>query len=206
MRKINKSHRRYLLTTVFLVVVLFNTGGQSPMPDALLNSPIQEQLSFIQQRTKIYENYRAIREDMFQKLIANISDTIKMAYSSMDQLYNTVSALNNKIDSLSTDLQTTKTNLEEVTRTKNSIKLLGMEVTKFTYNSIIWLIIAGLATLLVVGFLIFRKNLSTASDIKKELSELKDEFQAYRKSSREAREKMSMDHFNELKKLRGAEH
>jgi uncharacterized membrane protein (DUF106 family) len=39
---------------------------------------------------------------------------------------------------------------------------------------------------------------------KKECEELKKEFEAYQKASREAREKMSMTHFNELKRLRGA--
>ena len=90
-----------------------------------------------------------------------------------------------------------------MTRTKNSIKLLGLEVNKLTYNSIMWLIIAGLAACLVIGFLVFKRNLYSIHHIKKELSELKEEFEAYRKSAREAREKMSMEHFNEIKKLRG---
>jgi archaellum component FlaC len=203
MRKINRSHERFLITTVLLVVVLININGQAPMPDALLKSPIQEQLTFIQQRTKIFDNYRAIREDMFQKLIGNVSDTLKVAYSSINKLNTNVSALNNKIDSLSSDLQTTKTSLEDVTRTKNSIRLLGIEVTKLIYNTIMWLIIAGMAALLVLGFIVFRRNITVTHELKKELNELKDEFQVYRKSAREAREKMSMDHFNELKKLRG---
>ena len=173
------------------------------MPEALLKSPIQEQLSFIQQRTKIFHDYRAIREDMFQKLMGNISDTLTLAYGIINQMNSTASVLNSKIESLSSDLEITKASLEEVTRTKDSIRLLGMEVTKRTYNSIMWLIISGLAVLLVFGFLIFRRNIIVNQDIKKELSELKDEFQAYKKSAREAREKMSMDHFNEIKRLKG---
>jgi uncharacterized membrane-anchored protein YhcB (DUF1043 family) len=66
-----------------------------------------------------------------------------------------------------------------------------------------WTIVAGLVAILVIGFLAFKRNLSVTFNTKKELRELKDEFEAYRKTSREAREKMSMDHFNELKKLRG---
>ena len=114
-----------------------------------------------------------------------------------------LSVLNHTIDSLRSDLETTRTRLDNVTRTKNSIRLLGAEVNKLAYNSVMWLIVIGLVTLLVMGFLAFRKNISVTHNIKKELNELRDEFQAYRKTTREAREKMSMDHFNELKKLRG---
>jgi hypothetical protein len=39
---------------------------------------------------------------------------------------------------------------------------------------------------------------------KKEFQDLKVEFEAYRKTSREAREKLTMDHFNEIKKLKGS--
>ena len=138
-----------------------------------------------------------------QKVKGNITDTLKFASDRISQLNGTVSMLNRRIDSLSSDLETTKDSLEEVTRTKNSIKLLGIEVNKIAYNSIMWLIIAGLSVVLGIGFLAFKRNISGVNKVNKELSELKDEFQSYRKSAREAREKMSMDHFNEIKRLKG---
>ena len=46
-----------------------------------------------------------------------------------------------------------------------------MEVNKTTYNGIMWLIIAGLAACLVIGFLMFKANLISVHNMKKELSE-----------------------------------
>jgi hypothetical protein len=204
MEIINKSYRRPVAAFVFLVVVLFKVCGQSSMPDVLLKNTLQEQLNYLEEHTKIYENYRAIREDMFQKVKGNISDTLSKANGRIKTLNGSVSVLKLTIDSLGSDLETTKARLDEVTRTKNSIRMLGMEVNKLTYNSIMWLIIFGLAAILVIGFLVFRRNLSAIHNINKELNNLKEEFQSYRKSAREAREKMSMEHFNELKKLRGS--
>ncbi|MBK7709699.1 MAG: hypothetical protein IPJ37_01075 [Bacteroidales bacterium] len=204
MEKINKSHPRSLLTVVFLTVILFQVNGQAtPMPDVLLKSSLKDQLDYLEERTKIYEFYRAIREDMFQKVKGNIKDTLSKANNTILILNNSVTALNHTIDSLSTHLESEKAALEEVTRTKNSISILGIEVNKTSYNSIMWLIVAGLAVILAFGFLVFKKNLYSIRQINKELAELKGEFEAYRKTSREAREKMSMDHFNELKRLKG---
>jgi hypothetical protein len=194
---------RSLLTVFVLLVVSFRVSGQTTMPDVLIKNTLKEQLNYLEERTKIYENYRAIREDMFQKIKGNISDTISAAYGRIYTLNRTVAVLNHTIDSLSTDLATTKTTLDDVTRTKNSIRIFGMEVNKLTYNSIMWLIIIGLSAIVVLGFMIFQRKTMLTHHTEKELSELKDEFQAYRKTAREAREKMSMDHFNELKKLRG---
>lgn len=177
--------------------------GQSAMPDILIKNSLKEQLNFIEDHTKIYENYRAIREDMFQKLKGNVSDTLWTANSKIADLNKTRSTLNHTIDSLSNTLETLKTSLEKITRTKNSISVIGLEVNKLTYNKIMWTILAGLVATLLFGFLVFKRNLSVIFNTKKEFQELKNEFEAYRKTSREAREKLTMDHFNELKKLRG---
>lgn len=80
---------------------------------------------------------------------------------------------------------------------------MGMEIEKGTYNTIIWSIIIALLLLLLIGFLIFKRNQRLVINRNKDLEELKVEFEAYRKTSREAREKMALQHFNELKKLRG---
>jgi LPXTG-motif cell wall-anchored protein len=200
---INKFYSRYILSAVFLTMVLFQTNGQTTMPEELLKNTLKEQLNYLEGRTKIYDNYRAIREDMFQKIKGNIRDSVTKASETILMLKQSVATLNITIDTLRASLETTNNNLQEVTRTKESIRLLGIEVNKTTYNSMMWFIIAGLTALLLLGFLIFKKNLYTIHHINKDLVELKGEFEAYRKSSREAREKMSKDHFNEIKKLKG---
>jgi uncharacterized membrane-anchored protein YhcB (DUF1043 family) len=80
---------------------------------------------------------------------------------------------------------------------------MGLEVNKAAYNRIMWTILFGLVAALVAGFLVFKRNLTIISNTKKEFQELKDEFETYRKTSREAREKMTMAHFLEMKKLKG---
>jgi uncharacterized membrane-anchored protein YhcB (DUF1043 family) len=66
-----------------------------------------------------------------------------------------------------------------------------------------WTILVGLVAALLIGILLFNRNLSAISNTKKEFQELKNEFEAYRKTSREAREKLTMDHFNEIRRLKG---
>ena len=72
MEKINKFYLRSLLTALFLAMVLFKVSGQTTMPDVLLKNTLKEQLNYLEERTRIYEDYRAIREDMFQKVKGNI--------------------------------------------------------------------------------------------------------------------------------------
>lgn len=180
-----------------------NTAPQPATQEDINRLPILNQFNYIQEHTKIYENFRAIREDVFQKLKKNVSDTITNLHMKMNTVNRSTSQLNNRIDSLNTSLNSTRTNLEDMTRTKESMKLLGMEIDKGTYTTIMMSIIVVLILILLVGFLVFKRNLNVVNGRNKDLSDLKAEFEAYRKTSREAREKMALQHFNELKKLRG---
>jgi len=195
---------RCALILAVVVISVIKATGQVTMPDVLLKSSLKEQLNYIEEHTIIYENYRAIREDMFQKIKRNVTDTLSSINIKIAGLNKTTSALNKTIDTLRTNLSTTQTRLEEMTITKNSIRVAGIEVNKANYNRIMWTVLAGLVATLLVGLFIFRRNLSVMSDTKKEFQELKTEFEAYRKTSREAREKLTMDHFNEIKKLKGS--
>jgi hypothetical protein len=194
---------RLLLSALIIVVSVPEGNAQTTMPEILENGNLTEQMNYLQERTRIYENYRAIREDMFQQIKKNALDSLLISKVKIADLIFLNTRLNKSIDSLNFSLESINKKLDQATRTKNSINVLGIEVNKIGYNSFMWLFVAALAALLVTGFLAFKRNLIVTNNLRKDLNALKTEFEAYRKSSREAREKMSMDHFNELKKLRG---
>lgn len=193
---------RCILILTVVVITVMKVTGQVTMPDVFIKNSLKEQINYLEEHTRIYDSYRAVREDMFQKLKVNISDTLSSANRKIAGLNKTKSALNLTIDSLRSNLESTRTSLEEMTKTKNSISVIGLEINKLTYNKIMWTILAGLVAALVIGFLAFKRNLSAIFNTKKEYQDLKDEFETYRKSSREAREKLTMDHFNEIKRIK----
>ena len=194
---------RITLILAVLIITVIKVGGQTTgMPDVFKDSSLKDQLNYLDEHTRIYDNYRAIREDMFQKLKKNVSDSLSLTSSKIGGLNKTKSLLNQTIDSLRKNLESTKTSLDEVTTSKNDISVLGVDVNKMTYNKLMWSILAILLAALIIGFLIFKRNLTSISNTKNEYQELKNEFEAYRKTSREAREKLTMDHFNEIKRIK----
>jgi cell division protein FtsB len=194
---------RLLFTAIILTVT--GTWGlcQTTIPEVLENGTLREQMNYISEKTRIYENYRAIREDMFQLIKRNAVDSLSKAQGRITMLAMMNRNLVARIDSLTTDIDVLETKLDEAVSTKESIRVLGMNINKNAYNSIMWIIIAILLFLLGFGFLIFKSNLSTMLRTKKELEELKVEFETYRQKKRIEIEKIGMDHFNEIRKLKG---
>jgi hypothetical protein len=191
-----------LIIAVSLTLGIRSNSQPVTIPDEYRKSSITEQLNQTEAHTRIYENYRAVREDIFQILSRNIKDTVAGAKRKINNLNSVIAALNVRIDSINKAIETAKSSVDEMTRTKNSISVLGLEVNKTTYNSITWTIIVILIFLLVIGYMIFRTNLSTTIRSKKELVEVKNEFEEYRKRKNIEHEKMIMSHFNEIKKIK----
>jgi len=192
-----------LISIIALALLMFNISyAQRPLPDELLNNTIEEQINYLEERTRIYENYRAIREDMFQKINSNVMDSLTAYKAEIVDLNATIRALNKTRDDLNESLEETKASLDEMTRTKNAISLFGLEVNKIVYNTIMWTVIGALLILLVIGFIAFKRNRIITVKTREEINELKDEFEEYRQTSRLAREKMTMEHFKEIQKLK----
>lgn len=193
---------KWALTAIFIAVTV-TSYSQNSQPDVFKEGSINEQMQYLEEHTRIYENYRAIREDMFRSISRNTIDSIKSAKTRISGLTNQVSALDNRIDSLQQSLVAAKNDLDKAVRSKNSIRVLGIEVGKTAYNTVMWTLLAGLLLLLTLGYLTFRHNRSVTVRTKKDLEELKTEFEEYRTKTRIEREKVAVEHFNEIKKLKG---
>ena len=194
---------RFTVTIIIILTGTIKSIGQSPMPEILEQGTIREQMNYLEERTRIYENYRAIREDMFQMIKRNAVDSLLKVQGQVTILAGMNKNLLARIDSLTISLTDTKSLLAEAVSTKENIGVLGMNLNKTAYNSIMWVIVGILLSLLALGFLVFKRNLTVMLRTKKDHDELKIEFEAYRQKKRIEIEKMGMDHFNEIRKLKG---
>lgn len=194
--------KNVLLFSVFALTVSM-AAGQTKVPDELTTATIDGQIKYVEDHTRIYDNFRAIREDIYQKLNKNILDSIAAGKGNIAELKNLTATLNGRTDSLNQLLASTRTQLDQVTTTKNKISVLGLEINKTAYNTIMWILVGGLLLLGAIGFLIFKRNLVVLLRTEKDLKELKEEFATYKQTSRIAREKVEMDLFRANQKLKG---
>jgi tetrahydromethanopterin S-methyltransferase subunit B len=194
-------------TGILLMVLALILSGTKPLeaqnlPEVLQEGTLQEQLDYIQNRTLIYENFRAIREDIFQKVKNNSLDSLKSARAQMLDLSMQINNLDSRIDSLSLLLTDTRSELDTAVENRDNISFVGIPMKKMAYNMLVWIIIGGLTILLLLGLFIYFRNRIIMVNTLNEIGELKEEFENYKKTSRERREKLVMDHFNEIKKFK----
>jgi len=130
MGKMNFTGIRHAFAFGLITMVPIAGYAQTVVTDVLQNGTLKQQMDFIQEKTRIYEDFRAIREDMFQKMKVNSLDSLKAAKSEIKGLKNDTRRLNSTIDSLNTSVGTIRADLDQMTKTKNSISLMGIEINK----------------------------------------------------------------------------
>jgi uncharacterized protein YlxW (UPF0749 family) len=102
------------------------------------------------------------------------------------------------IDSLQSEINSAKSDLIK----KNSFKFFGIMVSKAGYDSIMWTIIIGLLICLGFMFAAFRRSHSVTSQTKKDLNEVKEEFESFRKKALKSKEEVVRQLYDELNKYK----
>jgi len=202
-RIIFKNTAILLFTGLFISmnqVVDAQSGASAVLDSALLEA----QLDYIHENTRVYNDYRAIRDDIFLKLRRNVKDTLNATKLEVEELNSRLSERNFEIETLNTNLTRTNNEKEEAIKNRDSLSFLGIQMKKGLYNVIIWLVILGLAALTVIVLLLFRRSNQVTKKVKKELQTIQEEFDLYRKSSREKYEKLVVSHHSEIMRLKNS--
>ena len=129
----------------------------------------KSQLEYIHERTRVYNDFRAIREDIFLKMKGNVLDSLDGAKLEIATLNSKLTEHSFQIETLNADLKRTKNDRDEAIRNKDSLSFLGIQLNKALYNTIMWFIILGFAVLATILFLLFKRTHMVTVQTKKQL-------------------------------------
>jgi len=177
-------------------------SGQSSALAVQDTATLEQQFEYIQDKTRIYEGYRAIRNDVYLKMQKNALDSLNQHILNEQRLRSELDERNAEMNKLKSDLDLISGERDEAIRNKDSMKFLGFSISKTVYNSVMWFVILGLAILVTILFISFRRAHIVTREVKEELNTLQEEYENHQKSSREKYEKLVVSHHNELMKLK----
>ena len=163
---------------------------------------IENQFDFIFEKSYKFEDFKSIRIPWFLTLKSHVLDSLKTIKKELKKTQKLAQSKDGLLDSLKTELAKTKEDLSTVTKEKDSFRLFGILMSKTTYSSFMWIVILSLSGLLVFFILLFKRNHVITSQTKTSLSEVKEEFETFRKRSLGREEKMARKHLDEMNKYK----
>jgi len=196
-----------LLTTklALALLILLNPvvfAAKVPVERVLDSATVEQQIDYVLKRSTTYEDYKVVKVVWLNKLRKNLLDSLDAGKNGIKKRDILLITREEEVDSLINNLEATNATLIQTTKERDSMSLFGYLVNKSSYNSILFTIIILLATLLVFVFYMFQRSNSTTNATKKELNDLKEDFENHRKKSREREEKMARRHLDEVLKYK----
>lgn len=202
----NKPGFSSLFSLILLLLFISSASPLAAQSNSILavldSASLEAQLDYVEQKTRVYDGFRAIREDVFQKSHKNALDSLDKEKLDVARLNSEISEKEFQIESLNTNLTRTKEERDQAIRTKDSFIFLGMEAQKGVYNTIMWIIILVLLVGSAFLFLLFKRSFAVTNQTKGELETIQNDYEEYRRSSREKYEKLVISHHNDLMKLK----
>jgi len=177
--------------------------AQAPQDETSELVTLRSQWDDLQRRTRIYEGFRAIREDMFQEIRKQSLDSLNLARQQAKSLKDELQQAENQVNIQAGQLAEANEERDQALAESDSISLLGKPIKKGLYNVMLWSVIGVLALLALVMLWMARTARQMSRQRAADLNEVLEEYETYRKTSRERLEKITIEHFNEIKKLKG---
>jgi hypothetical protein len=127
-------------------------------------------------------------------------DSLGALKTELNDTKKVVETQNMEINKLKSDLKITNDNLTGVTKEKDSIKFIGIPMTKSSYNTLLWSIILGLVVLLAVFIFKFKSSNSITNLAQSQLLDTEAEFDSYKVTALEREQKVRRELQDELNK------
>lgn len=192
-----------LTAIAVMVIISFSTMLAQENNNPVTNKgTIEEQFRSVLEKSSRYQDFKVVKEYSLNSLRANVLDTLKKLKTNLNQASQTIAAHKSNMDSVKAELNSVNNRLENTFKEKNSIRFLGILMSKEAYSSTMWIIIGVLAIVLAIVFILFKRSNKITVQNKNDLLETREEFEKFRKRALLREQELSRNHLAELNKYR----
>ncbi|MBD8487729.1 hypothetical protein IFO69_03105 [Echinicola sp. CAU 1574] len=179
------------------------TVEQEAPKNSLNGGTIESQFEYLNDASNNYQEYKVVKKTNLDKIKSNILDSLKVFKDQIIEKNAKINEQNAEIKQLNTGIENTKNELNTALEAKDSFPILGLQVYKTTYSTIMWSVIIALGIALAFFIFKYSKSHKVISQTRKDLTETKDEFENHRKNTLERERKLKRQLVDEMNKKQG---
>ena len=204
---------KLLISFIFLLLITITAFSQNSTTEnegSLNSGSIESQFDYLYKKSSKWTNpntgqrYKTVKVNNLFKFKNNVIDSLKSGRKKLSEIQKVVVTQKNEIDALKSELGTVNGNLTSVTLEKDNINLIGIPMSKSSYNTILWTIIAALSAGLVLFITRFKRSNIITIEAKKDKLDIEREYDEHRQRSLEREQKLRRELQDELNKQKYA--
>ena len=195
-------------TLILLVSLASNSLIAQEQTETINDGSINDKFEFVLRKSGNFKgvngaSYEAVRRSLFLSLQAHTNDSINTLKETLANTNTVVANQEKEINDLKSNLSQTQGTLDATNKEKDSMSLMGMQMSKTSYNILLWSIIGGLFVLLLVFIFKFKNSNAVTRTAKKSLADLEMEFEEHRRVALEREQKVRRQLQDEINKQKG---
>lgn len=180
------------LLSFFLLFWVCNTTliGQT-LQQKLKTSPLDSQFVYLNLQSRNQDkDFKIIRKTNLDIIRQNVKDSLSIYKKQISALKGDASSTEGSINGLQDSVKNLSAALEIEQNKTDSISFLGIQFSKSSYHTMVWVIIIVLAVALFAILAAFRKAKVDTDESKQTVDELQEELQNLRKKSMEREQQL----------------
>lgn len=179
-----------LKTAILLFLASSTLSAQSDQGTNWQQGPIAGQFDYIFTKSGKYQTYKIISISWFETLKQHTLDSLKAKDLALAENQKALALQKEELEQKNTDLKRLNQSLETLKNEKESMSLLGAQLSKSNYNIFMWSLVALLIALLVFFVYKFKNSDIITKEAQLKLEELEEEYEAHRKRALEREQKV----------------
>lgn len=180
----NTAMKKIIFASLFLLITA--SGFSQVSSETTIDENFQELIT----NSNNFKGYKVVDTEQLttlQKLTSNRITELKEEIAASKQA---AEAQEQKMAELRAEVESMEARLAEVSQEKDSINVLGMQLSKSSYTTVMWSIVGLLLAALVFFIIRFKRSHIHTTEARKNLAELEKEFDAYRVKALEKEQRL----------------
>ncbi|GGG38235.1 hypothetical protein GCM10011344_43840 [Dokdonia pacifica] len=197
--------KRTLSLLILCFGVLLYANAQEPQTEDVAPKTVIEQYDQVIKSSGNYNNgpkrYKVIERPKLERYRKQLSDSVTTLKTKITNLNKRIEDQASEITGLNTNLSSTQKTLEDTNLEKDSMSFLGSQMSKGSYQTMMWSIIGILFLGLLLFIFRFKNSNTLTRQAKRKLDELELDFDDYKRKALEKEQKLGRQLQDERNKL-----
>ncbi len=189
-------------TRIYILLFSFTVSLSFSQENKDTKESIENQFEEIYKKSNSYQAYKIIKKRYYQDLKQNTLDSLEQSKKIISDKDRLLFTQKNKLKKDSILLSKTTLELKDSIKREKSISFLGILVSKKFYNLLLWGIVIILLMSLSLFIVKFIRNNRTTKKAQRNVIDLEEEFELFRKKSVQREQKLRRQLQDEINKQR----
>jgi len=184
---------RYVIISALMMLTSTIFAQNNSFEAAFDTLNINGQFEHLYQKSNTFEEYKVISIRGYNLLKSNSTDSISRYQQDADDHLQEIAALKSNLTNTNSEIEKLKGELASTQQAKDSMSFMRIEVSKGTYNAIMWGIIICLAIVSVILFSLFKRGHHVVKETRNRLAEVQEDLETLRKNALVREQKLARE-------------